>query len=88
MISGFQKHYRYYFSLFFILFFGILALINSSYSRQLQMLVVVSTSFLYVLLALLHHYLEHDLTAKIVVEYILIGSLGIAAFMLLISGIV
>ncbi|OGH18033.1 MAG: hypothetical protein A3F31_03800 [Candidatus Levybacteria bacterium RIFCSPHIGHO2_12_FULL_38_12] len=87
MISAFQKHYRYYFSLFFILFFGILAITNSSHNRQLQVLVVVSTSFLYVLLALIHHYLEHDLTTKIVVEYILIGSLAVSAFMFLLSGI-
>lgn len=83
----FIKHYKYYLSLFLILFFGSLSLINSNNNRQLQILVVISTTFLYILTALIHHYLEHNLTAKIVVEYILIGGLAVSAFMFLVSGI-
>lgn len=87
MKTSFKKHYRYYFSLFIVLFFGILALVNSYYNRQLQILVIVLTSFLYVSLALIHHFLEHDLTAKIVVEYVLIAILGVSAFVFLLSAI-
>lgn len=82
-----EKHYMYYLLLFGTILFCITALINSSYNRPLQMVIVVMTAFFYIALALIHHFIEHDLTAKIVVEYILIGALGIALFAFLLNGV-
>ncbi len=82
-----KEHIFYYISLFLVVFLGIMLALQFSYSRQTQMLVIVMTTFFYVTVGLFHHRENHDLTAKIVVEYILIGSLGmtIVSFFLLTS---
>ena len=72
-----SKHIFYYISLILILALGfLLSYINSS-NRQLQILIVACTSLLYVSWGILHHFLTHDLNTKIVIEYILIGSIGL-----------
>ena len=42
----------------------------------------------YMILGILHHFVNHELTAKIMVEYILIGALGISiVFFIIVGGI-
>ncbi|EKD86391.1 MAG: hypothetical protein ACD_37C00313G0004 [uncultured bacterium] len=74
-----KSHNLYYLSLLSVLFFGIVLIIVFSEDSLLQMLTVVGVAFSYVILGLVHHLIDHDLVAKIVVEYILIAALGIAA---------
>lgn len=50
------------------------------------MLAVVITSLFYVGWGILHHFVHHDLNAKIVVEYVLIGSLGMTVVLFIIKG--
>lgn len=71
-----KKHLFYYISLLAVIVLGIILALQFSYSKQAQMLIVVITTFFYVGLGILHHRENHDLTAKIVVEYTLIGGLG------------
>lgn len=80
-----KEHFFYYISLFAIIALGVILALQFSYSKQMQMLVVVMTTFFYVGLGILHHRENHDLTAKIVVEYTLIGALGmtVVSFFLL-----
>lgn len=80
------KHIEYYATLFVVLGSGFFIATNVSYNKQLQMMAVVITAILYVALGLLHHTFHHDVSHKIVVEYVLIAALGITIFALLIQG--
>lgn len=80
------NHLGYYFSLLAVLLLGFFIVISIQSSPQLQMLVVAMMTFAYVTIGILHHYVKHDINAKIVIEYVLIGSMGIAiAYFLLAS---
>jgi hypothetical protein len=81
-----NRHIGYYFSLVGLLILGFLLMYFASPNRQLQMSIFVITTLFYIILGILHHRVNHDLTAKIVVEYILIGSFGIAVMLFLFKG--
>lgn len=55
-------------------------------NRQVQMIVVVLTAFIYIIWGLIHHYLNHDLKTRIVIEYIVVGGLGISVIFFLLKG--
>lgn len=88
MLEKFKDHRWYYVSLVTVVVFGIIGLINTAYNRQLQMIIVSVTTLFYVSLGIIHHVIDHDLTVKIVIEYILIGSLGMTLFAFLLSGVI
>jgi len=86
MLNKFERHAGYYISLIAILVLGfVLTSMNSSY-RELQIGIVALTTIFYVLLGILHHLLNHDLSSKIVIEYVLIGSFGLAIIAFLLKG--
>ncbi len=76
MHNCFKKNNGYYFSLAVILLLGFFLSVQTSDNKELQFLTIVATGCFYVAWGILHHLLHHNLTAKIVVEYVLIGSLG------------
>ncbi len=78
MIKKFLKHSYYYLTLFAILILGFLLINTTSFNRELQMIVVFLVFLSYIFWGLLHHVYNHDLNIKIVVEYVLIGTIGIA----------
>lgn len=86
IIKGIKKHFGYYFSLVIILSLGTFLSFQTSYDRQLQMLIVIMMVFFYVGWGILHHLLEHDLSIKIVIEYVLIGSLAMSIILFLVRG--
>lgn len=86
ILKSIEKHIGYYFSLIIILALGIFLSLQTSGDRQLQMLIMVMTVFFYVLWGILHHLLEHDLSIKIVIEYVLIGSLAMSIVLFLVRG--
>lgn len=86
IIKGIKKHLGYYFSLIAILALGTFLSFQTSYDRQLQILIVTIMVFFYVLWGILHHLLEHDLSIKIVIEYVLIGSLAMSIVLFLVRG--
>ncbi len=81
-----KNHIGYYTFLFTILALGVFLSQQVSYSRQLQMLTVVITAFFYVGFGIIHHLANHDLTAKIVIEYMLIGGLVITVVSFVLKG--
>ena len=77
-MKNLKKHYLYYVLLALILLCGLLLFVSFSSQPQTQMIIVLLTSFFYVGFALFHHFLNHDLSAKVVVEYVLIAALGVS----------
>lgn len=77
MFKDLKYHKAYYTTLFCIALFGLFFIYFFKGNTDLQMVIVVLTAFFYCGWGILHHILEHDITAKIVLEYILIGALGI-----------
>jgi hypothetical protein len=61
---------------------GFFVLLSLSGNRDLQIDVIITTSIGYVAWAILHQYLEHSLTPKIVVEYVLFGTFGVIVSLL------
>ena len=78
MIDKAKMHLGYYASLCLILAFGFFLVYLLSPNRGLQILIVVLTTIFYVFWGIVHHFLNHDLHLKIVVEYMLIGILGLS----------
>lgn len=72
-----KKHLTYYLSLGLIFAIGVSLSVQASLDKQLQILIIFTTAILYVLWGILHHFLDHDITVKIVVEYVLMGGIGI-----------
>ena len=85
MISKLYKHSGYYLSLIAILTLGFLLAYTNHSNRSFQIGVVIATTFFYVLWGIIHHLLNHDLNAKIVIEYILIGAFGLTVIFFLLS---
>lgn len=81
-----EDHILYYFSLIGVIIFGVILMFNFSPNRNLQMLTLIGLSIAYIVLGIIHHLINHDLVLKIVIEYILIASLGIAAAFFIYKG--
>lgn len=86
MIKVNKNHIGYYITLLTILILGFIMIVSASFSKQLQMIIIILIALFYVGWGILHHLINHDLTPKIVVEYVLIGSFGIAAVFFLLKG--
>jgi uncharacterized membrane protein YedE/YeeE len=81
-----KGHLLYYSLLSIVLIGGIGLVALYSPDRRMQMLIVLGIGFIYVLSGILHHLINHDLVAKIVIEYVLIAALGIAAAFFIFRG--
>ncbi|MCL5438416.1 MAG: hypothetical protein M1268_00320 [Patescibacteria group bacterium] len=86
MKDNIKKHLGYYISLISLLLLGIFAVSQVSYDKRFQMAVIIITTFFYVIWGILHHKLHHNLNTKIVIEYILIGSLGLTIILFILKG--
>jgi hypothetical protein len=79
MIAAHKKHHiSYYAVVGLIQLVGLILIIWAGGNKQIQMMYVVLMTLLYVAWGLVHHKIHHDLHAKVVIEYVLMGSLGIA----------
>ena len=81
-----NHHFRYTVSLAVILLLSIFLVTQLAYDKQLQVLVVILTSIFYVAWGIIHHIIHHDLSIKIVVEYTIIGSLGMSIILFFLKG--
>lgn len=81
-----QDHTHYYLSLIVILFLGFLFVYETSPNKYLQFWGILATSIIYAVWGIIHHGRSHILVAKIVVEYMLIGALGIALALFVLKG--
>ena len=86
MRSRTKEHIIYYLFLLIILALASIVAMRFAFNKQLQMLIVVITTIFYIGLGIVHHKENHDLMAKIVIEYVLIGSLGIMIIFFLLKG--
>ncbi len=78
MIKIFKKHIGYYISFGFVQLLGLILVLLSAGNRQLQLFAILATTIFYFIFAVVHHILNHDLNTKIVVEYALMGCIGLA----------
>ena len=81
-----NDHLTYYVFLIASLAIGTMLILVFSPNKILQMSAVVGLSFVYALIGIAHHLINHDLVAKIVIEYVLVAALGIAAAFFIFKG--
>jgi hypothetical protein len=81
-----SKHLAYYISLITVLTLGLILIFFTRPNIVLQALVILLTVVFYVLWGILHHLVNHELSLRIVVEYILIGALGISILFFMLTG--
>jgi intracellular septation protein A len=86
MYKKLQKHFGYYLSLSAILLLGLALILLTSPNIRLQSLVILLTVFFYILWGVLHHLINHELSLRIVVEYVLIGALGMSIIFFMMMG--
>lgn len=77
MINDIKSHKTYYSLLIAVLAICTYLVIFFAHNVQVQILIVAVASFFYAIWGILHHYIMHDIHVKIVVEYVLIGLLGV-----------
>ena len=77
MMKDFTKHLSHYVPLFGLLAAGFVAFWLFSYDRVFQIATVISTALAYVLWGIVHHYIHRDLNVSVIVEYLVIASLGL-----------
>lgn len=80
------SHHAFYFFETLMILTGIFFMLVVSYSIILQFLVLVFLLLSYIVLGFIHHFINHDLRAKIVLEYILISALILVSFLFFNSG--
>lgn len=72
-----RKHPYYYVIAGLIQIIGFVGVAFFAQTDQTKIEVIVLMTMLFTAFALLHHYFDHDLHPKVVIEYVLMGSLGI-----------
>lgn len=85
-MKKFLKHFGYYLSMILIFALGFLASVVSYPNLLLVFSALVLTVVFYVIWGIVHHKINHDLSTKIVLEYLLIGLLGISMIFFIIVG--
>jgi hypothetical protein len=78
----------YYFIETLILSLGFFTLYMFPFAGYTQVIAMGVLVVAYAVMGIIHHTLDHDIHTKIVLEYILIGSLVFALFLFLRSGTV
>ena len=83
MINNFKKHFWYYMSFLVFQSLGFFLVVFTIYNKQLHLEFIILTTAFYIFWSLLHQYIHHNITTKIVVEYVLIGCLGFTLSLLI-----
>jgi hypothetical protein len=86
MYKKLKTHLGYYLSLLAILLLGLLLILFTSPNLKLQSFVILTTAFFYILWGVLHHLINHELSLRIVIEYVLIGVLGLSIIFFMTMG--
>lgn len=80
-----KLHVIYYIVLIVILALGTLMFFYENGNHTAQLAIGIVTSLSYVVWGIIHHTTQNDLHRKVVVEYILIGAIAIALFVIILS---
>ncbi len=73
----FTKHAQHYFPLIGILVAGALGFFLFTYDRAFQVILLVAVAASYVAWGIIHHKMHNDLHLSVVVEYVVIATLGL-----------
>ncbi len=76
-MKKFTRDLQHYSTLYFILFFGVLAYLIYAYDRIIQMAVVFALAAAYTAWGIVHHKIHGDLRWSIFIEYLGVSALGI-----------
>ncbi len=77
---------EYYISLSLILGLGLLFVLLSSPNKVLQFILISLTTLFYILFGIVHHVINHDITLGIMLEYLIIGALGLSILFFFLKG--
>ena len=86
MLEKFKKHLGYYIFLIAILSLGLILILLTASNPRIQSAVVFLTVFFYVLWGIMHHWINHELTLRIMIEYVLIGAFGMSILFFMLMG--
>ena len=81
-----RQHIVHYLIILGILFLGFSLFAFFGSNKTSQLIVGILIAFLYLCYGVIHHFLEHDLTIKIVVEYVLVALLVAVLFIFIRGG--
>ncbi len=68
---------QHYFPLIGVLAAGMFGFVYFSYDRVFQIFIAIAAACAYVTWGVVHHYIHKDLHLSIILEYIIIASLGV-----------
>ena len=85
MMRKVKTHLPYYSVFMLIAALGFWLLVVNAHVPQARMVSIVLLAFFYIIWGLLHHYIHHDISTKIVLEYVLIGAFGISVIFFLLK---
>lgn len=77
MMKDIAKHIPHYLALIGIFIAGLVAFWVFSYNRAFQMVIAIAVAVAYVAWGIIHHAIHRDLYLIVVLEYIIIASLGL-----------
>lgn len=76
MSKIFRQHAEYYITLLFILIFAVFLLLHGQSSKTLSFFIAVILTCSYIIWGILHHFLHHGVSIRVMLEYFLIGVIG------------
>jgi len=78
--KDFARHPLHYFTLLCVMLVGLWGVLWFSYHPPTQLILMVAMAASYVVWGILHHHQHRDLHLKIVLEYLLLATLGSLIF--------
>ena len=81
-----KKDVEYFVTLLAILSIGSFFIFLASPNKDLQFLLIFLMTSFYVIFGIIHHLVNHDISASIVLEYLLIGGLGVSILFFFLKG--
>ncbi len=86
-MKHFSKHLPHYLSLIGIFVAGFIGFWYFGYDKLFQAAVAIAIAVAYVVWGIVHHYIHKDLYLSVVIEYIVVASLGLVlVFSLVLRG--
>ena len=86
MLDNMKKHLGYYLSFLVILVGSIYLIFQNQGDKNLILIFVSLFAGSYIIWGLLHHIVHHSLTLRVVIEYIVVASLGVAVIFFILNG--
>ncbi|MBU2632647.1 hypothetical protein KKG52_02920 [Patescibacteria group bacterium] len=85
-MKSYKHHLEYYLPLLAILVGGFLTMLLFE-EKSIKISLLVLTGVFYAIWGIIHHYLKHNLTLEIIMEYVIVGALGISVILFILMGV-